>query len=71
MISDDVIARSHEIDDLEIMRTAAVRSLRRNIALLELALHALRAGRTGVTDEFLDRAINDMYSALAKATALA
>ena len=56
---------AHVIDDLERERTALVRSAGRAVEMLELALHALRHDRPMVTDEFVERVIDDLRSALA------
>lgn len=48
---------SHLIDDHETVRGHALRTIRDQRALLLDALDAIRAGRTAVADEFVDRAV--------------
>ncbi len=50
----NVVAQlSHVVADAEKQRTAALRDARMVREMLELALHARRAGRVEVTDEYL------------------
>jgi hypothetical protein len=51
------VQSSHAVDDYESLRTRVLRSLDRQIALLEDGLHALRNGSTAVTEEYLERVI--------------
>ncbi len=48
------------IDDNDKMRTRLVRMLDERIDMLDDALHALRDGRTHITDEFLVRTLDAM-----------
>ena len=54
------VAEFLELHDIETARQKLVRSQQSALRLLEDALHALRAGRLAVTDEFLDRAISTL-----------
>jgi ABC-type transporter Mla subunit MlaD len=54
---DIIVAQSHTIDDLLTEVTRFRRHVRAQRDLLTDALHALRAGHTDVTDEFIDRVI--------------
>jgi len=49
------IKYSHLVDDTEKTRTHALRTIDRQIDLLGDALHALKAGRTEVVEEFIER----------------
>lgn len=53
----DLVGMSHEIDDLCTDLARVRRIARAEVPYLADALHALRAGRLEVTEEFLDRAI--------------
>jgi hypothetical protein len=59
---------AHVIDDLCKGKATLVRASRRSVRMLEDALHALRADRTAVTDEYIERVITDLRSALEVAT---
>lgn len=59
-------AVDHVIDRLEKKRTLALRTARRDGELLTNALHALRAGRTEVAEEFLERAIDGLDGLVAE-----
>lgn len=55
------------IDDMETMRTTALRKTRRAMELLDKALHATRDNNKDVADEMIDRAnviLNDIASYL-------
>lgn len=56
-MNSDEIRLAHVIDDAEKQRTAALRASVAATALLTDGLHALRAGRSHITDEFVERAI--------------
>ena len=60
------VEMSHTIDDLEKERARLARSARWSVRLLEDALHALRDDRTAVTEDFIERVIVDLQSALTK-----
>ena len=49
--------KSHLADDYEVLRTQVIRRLSAQVGLLRDGLHALRNGRTGVAEEFLDRSL--------------
>lgn len=51
------VQSSHAVDDYESLRTRMLRSIERQVALLEDGLHALRSGSTQVTEEYLERVI--------------
>jgi hypothetical protein len=51
------VQSSHAVDDYENLRTRVLRSIDRQLALLEDGLHALRSGSTQVTEEYLERVI--------------
>lgn len=51
------IAIAHAIDDRELLRAHASRTIARQVDLLTDGLHALRNGSPHVTEEFLERAI--------------
>ncbi|CAN5521689.1 hypothetical protein BH20ACT23_BH20ACT23_31210 [soil metagenome] len=53
-----IVDRSHHVDDFEALRTRIVRMLDRQTELLADGLHALRNGSVGVTEEFLERAVD-------------
>jgi hypothetical protein len=61
-MADTTVLRSHAVDDFEQLRTGTVRTLRTNIWLLQDGLDALRAGRTHITDEFLERALDALIA---------
>jgi hypothetical protein len=64
MTDEDRITRLvHYVDDLEKARTIAVRALDQAEAMLSDALHALRNGSLHITDEYLDRTIDDLRAA--------
>lgn len=58
------IEQSHIIDDIEKKRTSHVRAMKRSVSLLDDALNALRAGRTSVTDEYIERTLMDLLNEL-------
>lgn len=51
------VQSSHAVDDYESLRTRVLRSIDRQLTLLEDGLHALRNGSTSVTEEYLERVI--------------
>lgn len=55
-----VIDQSHHIDDYEVLRTRIVRSLRKQVDLLEDGLHAARNQSYSVTEEFIERALESL-----------
>ena len=60
------IEQAHVIDDRTRLRSDLKRGLSSQIKLLHDALHALRSGRTKVTDEYVERVL-DSISALLQA----
>jgi hypothetical protein len=52
--------------DAGIQRTDAVRTVTAQVDLLTDGLHALRAGRLPVTDEYIDRALTDLTALLTR-----
>jgi predicted RNase H-like nuclease (RuvC/YqgF family) len=56
------VQSSHAVDDYENLRTRVIRSIDRQLGLLEDGLHALRNGSTGVTEEYLERVIEAFVS---------
>lgn len=54
------VTGSHAVDDYEQLRTRIVRMLRDRLRLLDDALHALQRERYQVTEEFVERAIEDL-----------
>ncbi len=57
--------RAHHVDDYEHLRARTVRMLTAQNELLVGALHAVRNDRPAVTEEFLERVLDDMKKALA------
>lgn len=57
---------SHLMDDFEGLRTQVLRRLAPQADLLRDGLHALRAGRTGVAEEFVDRSLTALDAELAR-----
>lgn len=53
-----VVDRSHHVDDYDALRTRIVRMLDRQTELLADGLHALKHGSHGVTEEYLERAVD-------------
>ena len=53
-----VIDRRHHVKDFEALRTRIVRMLDRHVNLLTDGLHALRHDSPGITEEYLERAID-------------
>ena len=51
------VQSSHAVDDYENLRTRMIRSIDRQLLLLEDGLHAVRSGSTAVTEEYLERVI--------------
>jgi hypothetical protein len=51
------VQSSHAVDDYETLRTRVLRSIDRQLVLLEDGLHALRSGSAQVTEEYLERVI--------------
>lgn len=65
MLTDEQVRYSHLADDMEKMRTSALRRMQNDRALLADALVALRNGDTAVTDEYLDRVLSSTDAGLA------
>ena len=64
--SNRVVDRSHLVDDYEVLRTQVIRRLSAQVGLLRDGLHALRNGRTGVAEEFLDRSLTAIEGELTR-----
>ncbi|MFZ4434513.1 MAG: hypothetical protein ACOYOQ_15070, partial [Microthrixaceae bacterium] len=60
------VESSHAIDDYEQLRARVIRLLDGQLGLLEDGLHALRHGSTSVTEEFLERVIDDTVKQLGR-----
>jgi hypothetical protein len=63
-VNDYAVRISHLVDDYEKMRTKSRRELRRANELLSNGLHALRNGSPAVTDEFIERALANISTAI-------
>ena len=69
--SQNVVDRSHLMDDYEILRTQILRKLTSQVALLSDGRHALQNDRVAVADEFIDRALTAIDSEVARLKDLA
>ena len=69
--SQNVVDRSHLMDDYEILRTQILRKLTSQVALLSDGRHALQNDRIAVADEFIDRALTAIDSEVARLKDLA
>jgi hypothetical protein len=54
------VQSSHAVDDYENLRTRVIRTIDRQLSLLEDGLHALRSESTAVTEEYLERVIESL-----------
>lgn len=52
-----VVDQTHHLDNYKTLRTRVLRTLDRQTDLLDTALHAIRNGRTSVTEEYVDRVL--------------
>ena len=53
----------HKLDDLHQSRATFVRATDRSIDMLTTALNALRKNKTHITDEYIERVIDDLVAA--------
>lgn len=68
-MNEQEIAEAYRRDDLEKLRGSVVRTLSEQVQLLDDGLHALRAGRTEVADEYMER-VRDSIDKTLKAVRL-
>jgi uncharacterized protein YnzC (UPF0291/DUF896 family) len=68
-VNEQEIAEAYRRDDLEKLRGSVVRTLSEQVQLLDDGLHALRAGRTEVADEYMER-VRDSIDKTLKAVRL-
>mgnify|MGYP003452409400 CR=1 FL=1 len=55
---------SHATDDYEKLRTHPIRTISKDVRMLEDALYALRNGSSNITEEFLERTIESLGNEL-------
>lgn len=61
---DRVYDRAHHVDDYEHLRARTVRMLEEQIDLLAKAIHASQNGHTSVTEEFVERVLDQLTGAV-------